>query len=227
MKIFKIEGIILKVIDFRDYDQIMTVLTPEKGIVKWIFKKRPSARGGSLVKISPLTKAEFVYTETKGDIWKCREISILNHHFKLRENYAWLETAGRLINWILASQTEQKSSEHLYCLLSAFLEKIPIMTDLRSLEINYIIHLLRHEGLINIDLHCTVCQKPLRNLYMSQGDHFCELHAPLGALSFDEEETLAWMQIAACLTFSELKSIFIPKNLLQKVEVLFKNLIHY
>lgn len=225
MKPFLTEGIVLKVIDFRDFDQIMTVFTPEIGVVKWILKKRQPASGKSLVKISPLTRAEFIYKETKGDIWKCQEISILNPYLKLRENYAWLETAGRLINRIIASQVEQKPSSFLYRLLCAYLEKIPLMNDLRSLEISFIIHLLRHEGLIHFDLQCSLCQQPLQSLNIGQGGHFCHLHAPVDALSFNEEETLAWMQVAACRTFSELKNTSIPEQLQQKADTLFKTLV--
>lgn len=225
MVILRTEGVILKVIDFRDYDQIMTVFTPDRGIIKLIFKKRKPAQGTPFHKISPIARGEFIYTETKGDIWKCSEISLSNQYLKLRENYAWLETAGRLINWILSSQVEQKPAPRLYRLLVTYLEKIPLSTNLRSLEISFVIHLLKHEGLINLDLHCSLCQKPLRSLHMARGDHFCDIHAPLDALAFNEDETLAWMQIAACQTFSELQTISIPESLPPKVEILFRTLI--
>lgn len=226
MQILRTEGIILKVIDFRDYDQIMTVFTQERGIVKWILKKGKPVQGKPQGKISPLTCAEFIYTETKGDIWKCREISALNHYLKLRENYGWLETAGRLIQRILESQAEQKPAPRLYKLLNAYLEKIPLTMSLPALEISFILYLLKHEGLINLDLHCSVCQKPLQSLHMVRGDHFCNIHAPLDAFVFDEEETLAWMQLAACQTFSELQTIAIPESLSLKAEQLLKNLMH-
>lgn len=227
MQILRTEGVILKVIDFRDYDQIMTVFTLERGIVKWIYKNKKPPAGIALTKISPLSRAEFVYTETKGDIWKCREISIFNHYLKLRENYASLETAARFINWISISQVEQKPAPKLYRLLVTYLEKIPLSSNPRTLEISFLIHLLQHEGLIHFDLHCSLCQKPLRSLHIARGDHFCPIHAPLDALVFNEEETLAWMQIAACKTFKELQMISVPESLPQKAEILFKSLIQH
>lgn len=222
MQILHTEGVILKVIDFRDYDQIMTVFTPERGIVKWIFKKGKPAQGKPHNKISALARGEFVYSESKGEIWKCREISIFNHYLKLRENYAWLQAAGNLIQWILISQVEQKPAPKLYRLLISYLEKIPLTTNLPSLQMSFIIHLLKHEGLINFDLHCSLCQKPLRSLNIAHGNHFCNIHAPVDSLIFNEDETLAWMQTAACKTFSELQAVSMPDNFLQKAETLFK-----
>jgi DNA repair protein RecO (recombination protein O) len=227
MQVLHSEGVILKVIDFHDYDQIMTVFTPERGIVKWIYKKGRPTSAKPQTKISPLVRAEFLYTESKGDIWKCREISIINNYFKLREDYAWLETAGQLIQWILSSQCEHKPAPKLYRLLIAYLEKIPFATNRYALEISFLVYLLKHEGLINFDLYCSLCQRPLQSLYMARGDHFCSVHAPLDALFFDEDETLAWMQIAACQSFSELNKLTIPETLSTKACHLFQNLINH
>ncbi|QLH36545.1 MAG: DNA repair protein RecO [Parachlamydiaceae bacterium] len=218
MQILQTEGVILKVLDFRDYDQIITVFTSERGIVKWIYKRKSSSQS----KLSPLVRAEFTYSESRGEIWKCREINILNQYLKLRENFSWLETAGRLIQSILLSQVEQKPAPNLYRLFLTYLEKIPLSTNLAALEISFIILLLKHEGLVNFDLHCTICQRPLQSLYIYQGNHFCPHHAPVRSLEFNHEETLAWMQIAAAKTFSELQSIFVPQNLREKAENLFK-----
>ncbi len=225
MQILRTDGIILRVIDFRDYDQIMTVFTQERGIVKWIFKKSQKTNKSIPEKLSPIVRAEFIYTESKGDIWKCREISISNQFLKLRESYARLETAARLINWILLSQVEHKTVPRLYQLLITYLEKISLSNNLPSLEISFLIHLLKHEGLFNVNLHCSICQKPLRSLQMCHGDHFCTIHAPIDSIIFNEEETLAWMQVAACKTFSELQAIAIPAKLPELSEKLFKNLI--
>ncbi len=226
MQNLKTEGIILKVIDFGEYDQIMTVFTRERGIIKLIFKKKKPSQENPMVKISPLVRAEFIYSETKGGIWKCREISTFNHYLKLRENYAWLESAARLINCILISQEEQKPAPKLYQLLTLYLEKIPLTSNLHSLEISFMALILKHEGLINVDLHCSLCQKPLHSLHISRGDHFCSIHAPLDAFVLDDAETLAWLQIIASQTFTELQSVTIPSSLPPKIENLFKSLIH-
>lgn len=227
MKVLHTEGIVLKAIDFRDYDQIITVLTPERGIVKWIFKKRKPSPEKSIMKIEPLSRGEFTYTETKGEIWKCREISISNHYLKLRQNYAWLESAGRFINWILRSQVEHKPALKLYPLLATYLEKIPIIKNLPSLEISFLIQLLRNEGLITFDLHCSTCHINLSALHIADVGHFCAVHAPLGAVVFNDEETLAWMQIAACKTFSELTKVSVPSSLTLKTNPLFQILIQH
>lgn len=224
MQILCTEAIVLKVIDFREFDQIITAFSLERGIVKWIYKKR-SSKKKPLTKISPLMKGEFIYLETKGEIWKCREFSLLNYSCKLRDNYDWLLTAGKLIHWILASQALQKPASRLYRLLSVYLEKIPFIPFMKTVELSFLIKLLQHEGLLNPHLHCLICQKPLQSLHIMQGEHYCRSHAPPEALIFQEDETLAWLQIAACQTFSELQKIPIPETLPAKAEALLQVLL--
>lgn len=214
------EGIILKVIDFRDYDQIMTVFTPDRGIIKLLMKKK-KLDSNSSVKLSPLTRAEFVFTPNQGEIWKCKETAILNYYLKLREQYAWLETSGRFIKSIFLTQIEHKPAPLIYKLLLVYLEKIPHMPNMESLEISFMLKILKHEGFINTDLHCSTCRIPLTKLSITRGDHYCSIHAPKGSIPFNEEETLSFMQLAACQTFSELKAIPISEHLNSKTQHLF------
>jgi DNA repair protein RecO (recombination protein O) len=215
------EGIILKVIDFRDYDQIMTVFTPEMGIVKWIIKKRKPATGKTLQKLSPITRAEFIYTYTKSDLWKCKEVIILDTYVKLREKYAWIETAGKLIHAVLISQTNHKPAPRLYQLLNYTLEKIPLVANPKLLEISFMLKILKNEGLMNTELTCSHCSKELQALHIAENEYFCGAHAPLGALELDYNEILAYLQLAACQTLSELQAIEMPESLPKKVEILF------
>lgn len=221
MQILHTEGIVLKVVDFGEYDQILTVFTPERGVVKWIVKKY-QAKGRLLNKISPLSRAEFFYIETKGEIWKCREMTLLNPYLKLRENYAWLETAGRFLNWIVTSQMEQKPAPKLYSQFMIYLEKIPLLSNLPALELSFLIQILKHEGVINLDFCCSLCQKPLQKLHLMQGSYFCTSHAPFGSFTLNEEESEALLNISKSQKFSELQTISIPKTIVEKAFSLFQ-----
>jgi DNA repair protein RecO (recombination protein O) len=227
MQISHTQGLIFKVIDFREYDQIMTVFTPDKGIVKWIFKIRKPSKTSPRVKISPLMQGEFTYSETKGEIWKCRELIIYNYYLKLRGDYSLLESAGRMINTVIDSQPLHKPAPKLYKQLITYLEKIPFTTNLPALELSFILKILKNEGVANTHLQCSVCQNLLQSLYIWQGEHFCAMHAPAGALLFNEDETLAWMQLAACSSFSQLNTIYIPEHLPHKAHQLFKMLVQH
>ena len=88
MKSYRTEGVILHAsLNFRDYDQILTVFTPDEGIVKFIVKRSLTANGSIN---SPLTRVEFVYSKGKSDLLLCREISLLKMHLELRKKIEWL-----------------------------------------------------------------------------------------------------------------------------------------
>lgn len=219
------EGIILKVIDFRDYDQILTLFTYDLGVIKLLIKKKTQGDALSPSKLSPFTRAEFVFWPNQGEIWRCKEMTILNYNFKLREKFEWLETAGRLINNTIISQMDHKPAPLIYQLLVSYVEKIPLIKNLRSLETSYMLKILKHEGLININLHCCICQKPLKGLSIARNDHYCSIHAPIHSIFFNEEETLTYMQLTACQSFSELEKIQTSEEFRLKIAHLFEETI--
>lgn len=225
MQILQTTGLILKVIDFGDYDQIMTVLTPDRGLVKWIYKKKNPRSNQTNPKISPLTHAEFTYTETKGEIWKCRELCITHYNLKLRENYSWLEMAAQFIQWVLEILPSHKPAHKLYIQLMTYLEKIPLISNLKALELSFLMQILRNEGLLNLDLQCSFCYHSIECLSIFHGEHFCAQHAPKDSLHFNTSETLAWLQIAASQTFSQLQSIDVPPTLPVKAQILLKTVL--
>jgi len=161
-QIQKTAGIVLKVIDFREYDQIMTVLT---------------------------------------------------------------QCAGRFIQWILHSQPLHRPQTKIYDQFLVYLEKILAFEHLEALEVSFLTLILRNEGLLNEERCCSVCQNLIPTLHIHQGEHFCAQHAPYSSLIFNEEETFTWYEILQSRTFSDLFDMEIPKNLLPKVETLFKSLL--
>ncbi len=68
------EGIVTQVVPFKDYDQIVTVFTPQHGLIK-VFVKNAARRGRQNNKsCTPLTRVELSWTEGKGEMGKCEEV---------------------------------------------------------------------------------------------------------------------------------------------------------
>lgn len=215
------EGIIMKVVDFREYDQILTILTPHQGLIKLFMKKFKPSASKPIIKLSPITKVEFQYTEGKNGMGKCLEIHPLDSYLKLREKLSFLETAGKLINAILSSQIDYRPIPLIYNLLSFYLEKIPTIPHLKAFEASFLIKIIKHDGLLNAELSCSLCQKELLTVCIHQHEHFCETHAPLDSLKLNADEFLAYLQLAACQSLSELNLLEIPELLPSKIELLF------
>jgi len=149
MQTYRCEGIILHTLNFGDYDQIVTVFSFEIGLLKFIVKKGNSTKHG--LKNTPLTKAEFVYTQGKSELFKLKELSGLNHYLTLRKNLRHLDTACECLRAIRASQMLHKPAPDLYGLLEAYLDRIPLIHNLPNLESSFKLKILRHEGILDME----------------------------------------------------------------------------
>lgn len=79
--VLRLKGIILSAIDFKEYDRILNVFSRDEGIVSLIVNgANRSSKGKPLT--APLTYAEFVYSETRGNLLRCREVTPLATHLK-------------------------------------------------------------------------------------------------------------------------------------------------
>lgn len=222
MKIHKTEGLILQALNFKDYDQILTVFTPEEGLVKFIVKKSLSSKGNAT---SPLTRAEFVYTKGKSNLYTCKEISIIHLNLELRKKIEWLKTAFQLISSIQDMEIEQRPSDALYTLLIRYLSNIPSTLNFFSLESSFRLKILKHEGLYPFDPVCSECGELLKNLSILRTECFCELHRPPGSVFFHEEELGLMEQMANSRSFSQLNHLPTSLSLKNKIDAIFANLL--
>lgn len=215
------EGIILQAINFQDYDQILTVFSREEGMLKFIFKGANSPKRTKGAVTSPLTRAEFVYTKGKGDLYNCREVSIINQYLSLRQNLTYLEAACDLVLTLQKTQLTHKPAPDLYALLVSYLEKIPVTKDPRVLSASFRLKLLRHEGLYGFEEGCTACQTPLSTFYIARGETFCKMHAPPKAIVFDKEEAAIITHLAFSRSLSQLVGMEMTPLLNDKIKQFF------
>lgn len=190
------EALILKSQDFREKDQILTLFSPEDGIIKCLFKRK---RNLGPPPISPLIKAEFVLSGRNPDFLSCDEISIISYHLEIRKNLEMLNAACQMLSGVGKTQLSGKPAPLLYTLLVKYLETLPQAPFPETLSASFFLKLIRHEGSLGQLGFCSVCGAPLESLFFSGGESFCKPHAKRGALYFNEQE-LAAMQ---CLLYSQ------------------------
>jgi DNA repair protein RecO (recombination protein O) len=225
MQAFRIEGIILQAIPFQDFDQILTVFTPEEGIIKMFVKRAFSSKNGKGTLTAPLSHAEFVCTAGKSDLYSCREISMYNQHLKLRESISTLEAATDFLQALLKSQLPQKPVPDLFKLLNIYLEKIPVCVDPYALAVSFRLKILRFEGLLGLGPICTQCEAPLDHNFAADGESFCQKHAPPYALEFTQTEAELIEVLAFSKNFSQLCPIKIDPEFFHKIKLLFHDLV--
>ena len=181
------EGIILRATPFRDHDNILTLFTPEAGIIKLMLfgsrSKRQNRQGLSM----PLTKVEAIYRENSGEIFTCKELALIDPYSHLRQDLNFLEPACDLLQTVCCSQLTGKPAPLLYALLSSFLDKIPQALSPLALLVSFRLKLLFHEGLATFPFYCASCgELLLTEAYTSRAEGFC-IHHRQGA-------SLVWSQ---------------------------------
>ncbi len=221
----KTDGIILNAINFRDYDQILTVFTGDQGLLKFIVKRAHSKKSGKGALTAPLTRAEFVYFKGRGEIYNCQELSSINQHLELRTKWDDLAAAGDMAKALLESQMPHKPAAILYELLHCYLSKIPSCTNPKALAASFRLKILRHDGLLHLTPTCSSCGATLTEQHIAEGQSYCHQHALQNAVHFTADE----METVLLLTFSRSLAILaitpLTDDLQAKILQLFKGAI--
>lgn len=199
------EGVILRVIPFRDYDQIITLFTQDIGILKVLFKGSRSKRRGVQGICLPLTRVEVVYREKNSEIFACQEMALLESYTGLRKKLNFLNVACDLLQVVAGSQLVGKPAPLLYALLLFYLEKISTISDPWVLAMSFRLKLLKHEGLITYPFFCSICRHDLWSEgYQEEGEWWCKEHQQMGSVYWHPEELQLLYQLALCQHYQEL-----------------------
>lgn len=211
------EAIILHALPYRDADKILTLFTQELGVVKCVVY-RTSAKKLSAGATDPLTCIEIMLSEGRGDLFKAGDISILSHNLGLRTSLDRLKAACAITQAIQESQMLQKPSPLLYALFKGYLERIPTIKNLPALVNSFYLKLMRHEGHLHSQPHCSACQTLLNEGFLWKGESLCREHAPPSAILFSSEEFQAIHWLAHLEKYSNLEAIPITQSLKAKIE---------
>jgi DNA repair protein RecO (recombination protein O) len=216
----KTEGIILHALDFRDYDQILTVFTPLLGIQKFVYRGNSPRRKGTLS--SPLTHGEFIYDVKNSDLLACRELSVFSHFQAIRKDLETLEMACEMAKAILVTQLPGKPAPLLYLLFLRYLFDLSNVSEPRVLAASLFLKILRHDGHMGAISHCSLCQKPLDTLFLKGGESFCQDHASKETIFFNSNEYILVEKLLFSQSLSELGSLDLPEPCYSRVKTIFE-----
>lgn len=221
MEKLRIAGIVVNAFAFQEYDRILTVFTPEEGLIKFIFKGAASLKKGGGGATAPLTEVELVYTKGKSELYSCREVSVLNHQLALRQNLKTLEAACEILQAIGATQMPGKTAPDLYRLLLTYLEKLPAAHDPATLSASFRLKTLRHEGLWGDYSRCSQCGSELADSFIIGNASFCQRHSQPHALILTTSERDILELLGFCRDISLLASLPMTESLSGKIKRLF------
>lgn len=146
MSEIKTEGIILKMIPYKDHHRVIQLLTPDHGILSLLAKGVSKPKLQSL--LSPLTQLEVVYRKKGSDLYFFKEGFVIEDHHFLRTRWDLLASAGKIAGALLQTQFPGKAAPDLYRLLIACLKQLPHFQFPSTLVTLFYLKLLTHEGVI-------------------------------------------------------------------------------
>ncbi len=144
------EGIVLKTIDFRDSERIITLFTKELGLISLIVKGVSPSSLPKLAVTTPFCQAQFFFTRGNSDLFRYRDSTILQEHHSLRAHFSFLEAAGMMAKALLQTQLPGKPASLLYALFNRYLKQIPTFTQPLPLTTSFLLKLLHLEGLLSL-----------------------------------------------------------------------------
>lgn len=212
------EGIILRVIPFRDYDQILSLFTADAGLIKVLTKGSRSKRRERQGSFMPLTQVEVIYCEKKGEIFGCHEMVCIESFSTLRKELLFLEVACDLLHTISVSQFMGKASPQLYALLLFYLKKIPQTAYPWILAASFRLKLLKHDGLTIFPFICYECQQPLeKEAFIQECQSWCSYHQPKGSQVCESLELQMLYRLATSQSYQEISSCNISPHLQNQI----------
>lgn len=225
MMLQKCEGIVLHAIKFKDYDQILTLFTPNLGLLKMLIKGAYSRRLGQGANLDILHQAEFVFTKRHNALAVCRERKVLNSNFELRKSLSSLESSCTMAKAVLCSQVEERPADQLYELLKCYLKRISLSNQPAILASSFLLKLLRHEGLFGLTPCCNICSIDLNEYFVYQGECYCSSHSPIEAIPLSIFEAKSLFTLAFSRSFSDIENTPLEPDLEKKIKWLFDSLI--
>ena len=221
MKEEKTEGIVLRTLEYKECQRIVTVFTPYAGMISVIVKGISPRKISLLSLCSPFSEVEFLVKRGRSELLFFVDGSVLDAHLQLRLALPSLDSAGQMAQAILASQLSGKPAYEIYYLFRSYLKQIPTFESPTVLLASFQLKLLTLEGLLALSSKCNVCER--KSELLSHGECLCRLHCTEEQFSFHPDEWASLLTLHHAKHFSELRHLCLHPSLLHKIDTYFKH----
>ncbi|WP_130806638.1 DNA repair protein RecO [Senegalia massiliensis] len=218
--LFKVQGIVLKAINFNDWDKILTIYTKQHGKIQAIAKgvRRPKSKNISSTQVFSLS--EFILYKGK-KLYNLNQSETIKSYYPLRDNLEKLSYASYILELTNAGLIEEETNTKIFELLLKTLdiiveeEKYDQIT--RAFELKFISYLGYRPHLIN----CVNCHKDLDNnirfSVINSGALCNECKSTDRYSKKLDIQTLNIMKFLLFTSYEEILNIDIDKNTLKNI----------
>lgn len=142
----RVEGVVLRSIQYKDHHRIVTLFTKQEGMVSLLVKRVTSPAKMNL--LSPFSQIEAVYQKKNSDLFHFKDGTLLSDHRYLRDKWSLLESAGKIGALLLKSQLPGKPAPLLYDLTIACFKQLPQFEESAAPLLLFYLKFLTHEGVV-------------------------------------------------------------------------------
>jgi DNA repair protein RecO len=179
----------------QDDERIVTLFSRELGIISLIIKKIGKNDYNKRMLSSTLTRGQYILSSSKSDLFYLVEGSIQDSYLQIRDDLQKLQTAIKMAGIINQTQWPGKAQPTVFDLLTSYLHKLKSCFNPKTLELSFILKLLKHEGLLPPFDLCDLCHEALP-VFFSETKLCCKNCAKIQ----DEPVSYEDLQVLAVLT---------------------------
>ncbi len=189
----KLYGIVLRSVNYREYDRMLTLFTRERGRVEVSARGAHKSSSKLMAPSTQFTLGEYVLLERSGQ-YQLSSCTIDKTHYTLREDPVALSCAALYARLCLEVVQENEPNEPLFVLLLQALAYLESGTSgLKELTTGFLLRFLALNGQGLVLNRCVHCLGPLKDARFDfqKGGLACAQHASAGSLPATREQVLA------------------------------------
>ncbi len=212
----KTEGILLSASTYLGKQKILKIFTLNHGLISLFAKKTTLAQ-----LYSPFLIGEWIYEQKiTTDLHRLQDASLINDLSDLRQNYKVLIYAGKMAQNLLQSQLPEKESPLLYTLTVKYFEKLSTFAKPENLAASFVLKILLHDGMLNLQDTCNTCASIATNLDL--GESVCNHHRTPHSTTFSLEEWQSLYVLAFSRRFEDLEKVNLTEVLEEKIRNIYR-----
>ena len=159
MKVIETDGIVLKTMDFKENDSILTFLTPEAGKISGVLHGGKSARSGNSAKKELFVTNHLEFSiKTGTELVRIRKCDLLLSHAQIRQNYSKFLHASYLSELLLFCEIPVVESADYFNLLKQTISKLSEFDNSAEIKLNFEMQLLKLLGISPSLTSCIICE---------------------------------------------------------------------
>ncbi|MBC8259563.1 MAG: DNA repair protein RecO [SAR324 cluster bacterium] len=208
MKVIETAGIVLKTMDFKENDIILTILTREAGKKSGIFHGGKSLRSGNAAKAELFVINYFEYSEKPNtDLVRIRKCELLESFPPLRKNYSKFLHANYFSEILLQCEISGVDSQDYFELLKNTMFQLSGAKTGAEIKFDFEMQLLKLLGVHpNLD-NCIQCAS-----YLWKNEHG-RITAPKYSVPYQLDARLGGIRCPECCIQSSYTAVLHPGSL--------------